>query len=303
MRISGLCRRDGDRVESRCWFLAEARWAGLAISLQESAEALGFGAYFVMTAEQKIRQIDEWLTQACNECLKKKDSSRKKGVVWWLEDLERAKRRVRGLRKRCQRIRATPGSRREDQEEAWRGYKEELNIYRRMLADSKRQDWRNYVSEEGNRDPWGGVAKILRSGGKGRGLASLRVGNEYTRTWKDRVNVHLREFFLEDNDVAWRDEVQEWQEEWRECGWEELGWAIARLGNKEAPGLVGFRNEVLRAAWNAVPSYIKEMFDCCLREGCFPTTWKETRVVTLLKAPDKDPSMPRSYRPVSLLNG
>ncbi|CAB0033469.1 unnamed protein product [Trichogramma brassicae] len=301
--ISELCRRNADRVESRCWFLAEARWAGLATSLQESAETLGFGTYFGMTAEEKVCQMDEWLTLACNECLRKKDSSKKRSLVWWSEDLEREKRRVRGLRKRVQRMRATLGSRREDQEEAWRIYKEELNIYKRMLADTKRQDWRSYVREEGNRDPWGGVTKILRSGRNGRGLASLRVGNEYTRTWKDGANVLLREFFPEDNDVAWRNEVQEGQDEWSESGWEELGLAIARLGNKKAPGIDGFRNEVLRATWSAVPSYVKEMFDSCLREGWFPTSWNEARVVTLLKAPDKDPSMPRSYRPVSLLNG
>ncbi|KAL7294952.1 hypothetical protein TKK_0011663 [Trichogramma kaykai] len=305
LRISELCRRDENRVESRCWFLAEARWANLVTSLQEDAENLGFGPFFGMTAEEKVRQMDEWLTRACNEGLRKRDASRKRSVVWWSEELEREKRKVRRLRKKYQRARAALDGRREDVQEAWDSYKAGLDAYKRMLADSKRQDWRNYVTNEGNRDPWGGVTRILRSGRAGRGLASLKVGDGYTRTWKESVNVLLREFFPGDPDVAWRDEQQNRreEEEWDEFSWDELAVAVARMGNKKAPGLDGFRNEVIRATWGTLPHFVKEMFDGCLRESCFPEVWKEAKVVALLKAVDKDPTVPRSYRPVSLLNG
>ena len=56
-------------------------------------------------------------------------------------------------------------------------------------------------------------------------------------------------------------------------------------------------------AAKAAPSFMKAMYDSCLREGLFPKKWKEARVVALLKGADKDRAEPRSYRPLSLLSG
>jgi len=39
----------------------------------------------------------------------------------------------------------------------------------------------------------------------------------------------------------------------------------------------------------------------CMRESTFPDCWKTADVVVLRKGPDKDPSLPESYRLVSLL--
>ena len=43
------------------------------------------------------------------------------------------------------------------------------------------------------------------------------------------------------------------------------------------------------------------MFDACLRDGCFPSEGKKARVAILPMSPDKQPSDPASYRPISLL--
>jgi hypothetical protein len=45
----------------------------------------------------------------------------------------------------------------------------------------------------------------------------------------------------------------------------------------------------------------RKAYDSCFKYSYFPTAWKQTNVFPILK-PGKDPSDPKSYRPVSLLN-
>ncbi|CAB0041975.1 unnamed protein product [Trichogramma brassicae] len=75
------------------------------------------------------------------------------------------------------------------------------------------------------------------------------------------------------------------------------------MKRKKAPGMDGLANEILSLAWVAILSFVKELLDACLRESIFPGAWKTARVVALLKAVDKDTTLPGSYRPISLLCG
>ena len=43
------------------------------------------------------------------------------------------------------------------------------------------------------------------------------------------------------------------------------------------------------------------MFNAVLKWQYYPTVWKHARVISLLR-PGKDPALPSSYRPISLLN-
>ena len=43
------------------------------------------------------------------------------------------------------------------------------------------------------------------------------------------------------------------------------------------------------------------LYNACLDIGKFPNSWKQARVITILKSPDKDVAHPGSYRPICLL--
>ncbi|GBP21407.1 Putative 115 kDa protein in type-1 retrotransposable element R1DM [Eumeta japonica] len=56
-----------------------------------------------------------------------------------------------------------------------------------------------------------------------------------------------------------------------------------RVGNNKGPGLDGIPNIALKTAIKAAPALFTETYDTCLKEGYFPSRWKQHRLVLLLK--------------------
>lgn len=53
--------------------------------------------------------------------------------------------------------------------------------------------------------------------------------------------------------------------------------------------------------WPTKKGHLLGLINGCLKERIFPECWKTAQVVVLLKGKNKDPIMPKSYRPVSYL--
>lgn len=70
---------------------------------------------------------------------------------------------------------------------------------------------------------------------------------------------------------------------------------------RKAPGKDGITAEILRQAWPVLAEQITKTFNNCLQSKKFPKIWKNVKLVVFRKAPDKDPLVARSYRPISLL--
>ena len=60
---------------------------------------------------------------------------------------------------------------------------------------------------------------------------------------------------------------------------------------------------MLKTAGDLLAPKLAKLFDGCLRQGVFPTSWKEARLTAILKKKDLDPDDPKSYRPICLLTG
>jgi hypothetical protein len=72
-----------------------------------------------------------------------------------------------------------------------------------------------------------------------------------------------------------------------------------KIGN--APGPNGIPNRVLRHLPKRAITFLTKVFNAVLRRQYFPPARKHARVVSILK-PGKDPTLPSSYRPISLLD-
>ena len=101
------------------------------------------------------------------------------------------------------------------------------------------------------------------------------------------------EITLTDRQVGPRLEVNLTQNEVREAVW--------RIGPNKAPGKDGLTAAIIRKAWPIIKDHLTHLYRRCLENSTFPSCWKEAIVVVILKGKDKDPSDPKSYRPVSLL--
>ena len=105
----------------------------------------------------------------------------------------------------------------------------------------------------------------------------------------EMVDVALRSYFLtpaSEPELTNPDEVQE---------------AIRSLKVNKAPGPNGIPNRALKHLPQRAVSLLVRIFNAVLLTHHFPPMWKHARVISILK-PGKDPILPSSYRPISLLD-
>jgi hypothetical protein len=77
--------------------------------------------------------------------------------------------------------------------------------------------------------------------------------------------------------------------------------AIKGLKVGKAPGPNGVPDRALRHLPKRAITSLTKLFNAVLRRQYIPPAWKHARVVSILK-PGKDPTLPSSYRPISLLD-
>ena len=77
--------------------------------------------------------------------------------------------------------------------------------------------------------------------------------------------------------------------------------ALFSMGKKKAPGFDDLTVEILCKAWDTVRERVTAIMNRALQEGKFPKHWKIGIVKVLYKGLGKDPQVPKSYRPLTLL--
>ena len=77
--------------------------------------------------------------------------------------------------------------------------------------------------------------------------------------------------------------------------------AIRSLKVSKAPGPNGIPNRALKHLPQRAVSLLVMIFNAILLTHHFPTVWKHARVISIRK-PGKDPALPSSYRPISLMD-
>ena len=77
--------------------------------------------------------------------------------------------------------------------------------------------------------------------------------------------------------------------------------AIRFLKVSKAPGNNGIQYRALIRLPQRVILLLVALFNAFLRTQYFPPAWKHARVISILKY-GKDPTLPSSYRPISLLD-
>ncbi|MBW0494381.1 hypothetical protein O181_034096 [Austropuccinia psidii MF-1] len=78
--------------------------------------------------------------------------------------------------------------------------------------------------------------------------------------------------------------------------------AISTLPNRKAPGPDGIPNELIKMSTTHLASILTDLFNFCLRQGQYPSKWKESRTAIIRKSVKDDYTDPRADRPIALLS-
>ena len=87
--------------------------------------------------------------------------------------------------------------------------------------------------------------------------------------------------------------------DWPPISSDEIHDTLAHTSNASAPGISGINYKLLKWAFAAKPSRFVNLYNECLDHGTHP--WTTAKVVPIAKPHKADYSLPKAYRPISLL--
>ncbi|CAI6358595.1 unnamed protein product [Macrosiphum euphorbiae] len=246
------------------------------------------------TINGSAARITDCLVKACDRLLPRQCGSRKARPPWWNTDTTVSRSELN---------RAHRAMLRNDNPDTRARFRAARNRQVGNIRAAKKAIWSKFVEDQSMcKNPWGRLTKWLIKGKRIQAVPSaLRMPDgSYTSSLGDTVSYMLDELIPTSNTDIRPDLVPRVTGPFPQVSADELRAVIMRQKNKE-PGADGPTARIIKAAWPAIDQKMYLLTNKCLKEGRFPDPWKNAAIVVLLKGKGKDPLVPKSYRPVSLL--
>lgn len=294
-----LRRRDQNEMREGSWNLRQVNWTHFDNALVREVGRLNWEGKGV---DECARELQEMIKIVMEETVPKSRKGQKK-VHWWTEELGQLRIRMRRCGRRWRRSR---------RDEDRRSFVTARTAYVWEIRKEKRNAWQKLLDEDAQNDPWGKAYRIvMQRSKKETTLVSMqKEDGSYTTSVEETLGRILEGLLPDDDreeDSEGQRNVREQMEEISEGAEElefieeELNLAVRQMKNKKAPGYDGLKSEIVKRMYGRIKGNLLTLFNRMREEGKFPAVWKKGVVKIFLKNKDKDPSIVKSYRPVTLL--
>ena len=251
------------------------------------------------------------VTAACNISFRisKGRKLKTRTLPWWNDELKILLKKVNASRRRYQRTLDNEDLRHERKLQ----YNEGKRQYQSKLQEEKFKSWQKYCSSTEESNPWNAIYKI--ASGKLKSTTCLTTLQQPDGTFTldtESTAKHMLDYFVpednETNDSAVHKQIRELikepidTEDDTPFSREEIVSVIKKFNPKKAPGEDGLTSEIILYVFRSFPSFLTEVYNKCLKEGCFPKQWKKSSIVPIIKPGKEENRDASKYRPISLLN-
>lgn len=175
--------------------------------------------------------------------------------------------------------------------------------FHEAIRAKKKHHWQKFLEEPNH--IWK-AARYLKSRDSAFGNVPVLIeeGREIEED-KDKAKAFLKTFFPPTPD-GWTTVEPEHQvsliQENPDLSMDEIEEAVARVKPWKAPGVDGLPNIVWKETSPVLKDWIYVIFQDSIRLGVMPTAWKTARILPLRKPNKPDYTVPKAYRPISLLS-
>ena len=225
---------------------------------------------------------------------------------WWTADLSDLRHRVAVTRRRWART-----GRVVDRED----FLFIRRLFRRTLVQAKLTSWRRLCDGTSTVDFWA-LYRRLRREGTGGAVEALQQGDRVLTSDAEKAAALAAVFFppLPESgrgrrrtrqrsiEHAWSTHRPPGREETPVVTRGEVILAVRRTRGDSAPGLDGIPAIVYRRCLYTLLPWLVRIYQGSLALGHVPLAWRTAKVIALRKPGKKDYTIPRSYRPISLLS-
>ena len=173
----------------------------------------------------------------------------------------------------------------------------------RSAIRSAKQEWANdFLKDATSGDLW--TAASWRHGRRIRSIPALITDNGLSNNTTEMAEALRHRFFKDQPPIPAHLESETpafQQREFAPITESEIAEALRPTSNTSAPGKSGHGYKLIKWAWEAAPEWFVILFNSCLYAGYHPKTWKAATIAVVPKPGKSDYSLPKSYRPVALL--
>ena len=234
---------------------------------------------------------------------------KKRSVPWWTGELTLLRKKALALRRRYQRTRNDVNLRHERRLQYQIGNRH----YQTKLRQEKLKSWKEFCSRTENSNPWNAVYRLATGKLQHKTtLSTLKTRNDiFTTDIESTFNQMMEYFIPEDSEstdgvhhTGIRQQTMEPLNTIDDVEFtkQEILAVLEKFDPSKAPGEDGLSSDILLQTFRCFPNFFTEIYNECLRRGYFPTQWKRSIIIPIVK-PGKEGSMEASkYRPISLLN-
>jgi len=234
--------------------------------------------------------MSEDITAAAEEQAPRRSKHLKVTPPWWTDELRDARKALRAAARRLH----VTGDR--------QSFNVLRNVYTSILQKNKVGSWRRFCTMKG-KQPWGRLYRWLKNGINKHTALGLMMRPDGSRctTLDDSVETLLDALIPNDPQQQGQKENTRTVCDLQPIDKDQLKQFAWSISPSRAPGMDGITVKMVRAQWPCFSGRFLTLVNNCLREARFPTLWKSALVVPILKGEDRDVTLPKSYRPVSLL--
>ena len=220
------------------------------------------------------------------------------------------RKRTNALWRRYQRTTNNENLRQERKEKYFDGRRE----CEGKMQEAKLKSKKTFCTINDGVNPWNIVYKI--ASGKIRTSTRLttlkKKDGMYTTDTKSRIMHKLEHFvpdYREDGDNELhrkiRKEILEPPDTADNKAFtkEEITANLKKSNSKKAPGEDGLTSDLLIRAFQVFPLFFTQIYNACLKEGCFTKKWKHLVIIPIIKPGEEECTDVSKYRPISLILG
>ena len=244
--------------------------------------------------EALVDDYNDAVKRACNKTFSIQRSSRHaalhKSVPWWTAELTVLRKRTNALRRLYQRTKNNEELRNRRKMQ----YLESKSTYAATIKREKCNSWKDFCNISTATNPWGVIYNLASGRGNNRAQITtlLKPDGTQTANTKETLSYMMDTFAPKDNNLDDNDyhkavrtlaEQPVNTEDDREFTKEEVGNTFASMNNNKAPGIDGITGNIYKQVFNTVPTFLTALYNGCLKQGIFPTNWKEAKIIPCIK--------------------
>ena len=183
-------------------------------------------------------------------------------------------------------------------------YKRCRNRYFRAIRDSKADCWQSFLNSARGQDIFTAV-KYTRPT-QSLKTPTLSLGEQHATDFDSKCNMFTHSMFPNPPTCHSTYDSQDTEIDkcfpWPDITDSEVKNAIYNSAPHKAPGPDGINFLCLRQVYQSIPTPLNDLFKSLLKIGYHPHCWREATGAIIRKPNKPDYTVPKAYRPVSLLN-